>query len=120
MRKYNILKTGLYANLFFDGVSVGHLKKSAVLLSVFTFSVPCCDVRCSFRIKTMVGSSLPSVVLRRTYVLFTLFVCVCVYWCATHIVLCLCSAYVSLDCPFMIAPLVFSIVDIDDKYAFRE
>ena len=30
-----------------------------VLLCVFTFWVPCCDVRYNFRIETMIGSSLP-------------------------------------------------------------
>jgi len=59
-----------------------------VLLCVFTFWVPCCDVRYDFRIKTMFGSSLPPVVCRRTHVLFTLFVFACVWWCPTHIVLC--------------------------------
>jgi hypothetical protein len=45
---------------------------------VFTFLVPCYDVRYDFRIKTMFGSSLPQVVCRRAHVLFTLlFVFVC-------------------------------------------
>ena len=38
------------------------------------FRVPCCDDRHDFRIKTMLGSSLPLVVCRRSHVLFTLFV----------------------------------------------
>ena len=42
-----------------------------VLLCVFTFRVLCCDVRYDFRMKTMFGSSLPPVVCRRAYVLFT-------------------------------------------------
>jgi hypothetical protein len=47
-----------------------------VLLCVVTFRVPCCDVRYDFRIKTIFGSSLPSVVCKRAHVrvLFTLFV----------------------------------------------
>jgi hypothetical protein len=45
----------------------------AVLLCVFTFLVPCCDVRYDFRIKTMFGSSLPPVNCRKTHVLFTRF-----------------------------------------------
>ena len=45
-----------------------------VLLCVFTFWVPCCDVRYNFCIKTMFGSFLPPVVCRRAHVLFTLFV----------------------------------------------
>jgi len=61
-------------------------------------------------LNTMFGSSLPPVVCRRAHVLFTLFVFACVYWCPTHIVLCLslsCVPYVAsfswlsiLYCPF--------------------
>ena len=69
----------------------------------------------------MFGSSL--FVCRRTHVLFTLFVFVCVWWCPTHIVLvvgggvvCLglvCPLLsVSLDCLFLIAPSVLSNVYI--------
>ena len=47
-----------------------------VLLYVFTFLVPCCDVQYDFCIYTMFHSSLPSVVCRRAHVLFTL-ICVC-------------------------------------------
>jgi len=59
---------------------------------------------------TMFGSSLPPVVCGRAYVLFTLFVFVCMWWC---VVLCFCFVFlrlvchvlpVSLDCLFMIAP----------------
>ena len=46
---------------------------------VFTFIVPCCDVRSDFCIKTTFGSSLPPVVCRRAHVLFMLFVFVCAY-----------------------------------------
>ena len=49
-----------------------------VLLCVFTFRIPCCDIRYNFRIKMMFGSSLPPVVCRRAHVLLTLFVFVCV------------------------------------------
>jgi hypothetical protein len=92
-----------------------------VLLCVFTFLVPCCDVGCDFQIQTMFGSSLPPFVCRRTHVLFTLFVFVCVWWCPAHIVLvggvvCLglvCPMLsVSLDCLFLIAPSVLSNVYI--------
>ena len=44
------------------------------LLCVFTFLVPCCDVRYDFRMKTKFGSSLPSLVCRRVHVLFTWYV----------------------------------------------
>ena len=40
--------------------------------SNISFRVPCCDVRCDFRIQTMYGSSLSPVVCRRVHVLFTL------------------------------------------------
>ena len=33
--------------------------------------VPCCDVRCDFRIQTMFGSSLSPVGCRRAHVIFT-------------------------------------------------
>ena len=72
-----------------------------VLLCVFMFRVPCCDVRYDFRIKTMFGTSLPPVVCRRAHDLFTLFVCACAYWCPTHIVLVLFGSF----CGFF---LVFS------------
>ena len=64
-----------------------------VLLRVFTFRVPCCDVRYDFRIKLMFGSSLHPVVFRRAHVLFTLFVFVCAQWCLTHSVLCFCFVF---------------------------
>ena len=66
----------------------------------------------------MLGSFLP-VVCRRAHVLFTLFVFVCVSWCATYCVVIFCFVFlrlvcpmlsVSLDCPFLIAPSVFSNV----------
>jgi hypothetical protein len=64
-----------------------------VLLPVFMFWVPCCDIRYDFRIKTMFGSSLPPGVCRRAHILFTLFVFVCVKLCPTHIVLCFCNVF---------------------------
>ena len=88
-----------------------------VLLCVFAFWVPCCDARCDFCMETMFGSSLPPVVCRKAHVLFMLLVFVCTQWCLTHIVLCLCFVVhrlvyqmlpVSLNCPFLIAPSVFS------------
>ena len=51
-----------------------------VLLRVFLFRVPRCDVRYGFRMKTMFGSSLPPVVCGRADVLFTLFMFVCLQW----------------------------------------
>ena len=45
----------------------------------------------------MFSSSLSPVVSRRTHVIFTIFVCVCVWWCPTQIVLC-CVLFVSVLC----------------------
>jgi hypothetical protein len=84
-----------------------------VLLCIFTFWVPCCDVSYDFSIKIMFGSSLPLVICKRAHVLFAVFVFVfvCVWWCPAHIVMCFCLVFlrlvyhmlpVSLDCPFVI------------------
>jgi hypothetical protein len=73
---------------------------------------------CSLRFphKTM---PLPLVVWRTANVVFMLFVFVCVYWCPEHILLCFCFVYlrlvypilsVSLHCPFLMAPSIFSNV----------
>ena len=74
-----------------------------------------------FRMEAMFSSSLPPVVCGRNHVLFALFVFVCVWWCPMHIVVCFCFVFlrscvpyrmlpVSLHCPFLIAPSVFSNV----------
>ena len=89
----------------------------AVLLCVFTLRV---------RIKTMLGSSLPTVIIRRVHVLFTLLVLVCIYrkWCPTHIVLCFCFVFlglvylmlpVSVNCrhTFLIAPSALSDIYVE-------
>ena len=57
-----------------------------VLLCVFTFWVPLCDVRYDFCIKTMFGLSLP-VVCRRVHVLFTLY-CLLAHSGVQHILCC--------------------------------
>ena len=99
---------------FYGGVCVAHIFSffCVVLLGVFIFWVPCCDVRYDCSIITVFGSSLLPVVCRRAHVLLTLFVFVCVQWCPTHIVLCFCFVFlrlvypmlpVSLDCPFLIS-----------------
>jgi hypothetical protein len=56
-------------------------------------------LRSEFRVVmsvTMFGSSLPPVVCRRAYVLFTLFVFACVKKCPTYIVLCFCCVCLRL------------------------
>ena len=78
-------------------------------LSLFTFWVPCCDVRYDFRIRTKFCSSLLPVVCRRTHVLLTLFVFAsgfgwfsrCCCFISLHLVYPM--LLVSLDCPFLIA-----------------
>jgi len=71
----------------------------------------------------MFGSSLPSVVCRRAHVLFTLFVFVCVYWCPTHIVFCVCFVFlrlvhptfpVSMQCTVYPIIVVFVVVTTTD------
>ena len=106
-----IVKVGVKHQSIYESI----LAFCVVILCVIRFWVPCCDVRYDFRIKTMFGSSLPPVVCRRAHVLFTLFVFACVKWCPMHIVLCFVflrlvwpMLRVSLDRPFLIAPLVFS------------
>ena len=44
---------------------VGRKKSHAVKLPIFTFLVPCCDVRYNFYVKTMFDSSLLSLFYRR-------------------------------------------------------
>jgi hypothetical protein len=60
--------------LFFGGVRVLYV----VLLCVFMFCVPWCDVRYDIHIITMFGSSLPLVVCGRIQVLLRLYVFACV------------------------------------------
>ena len=94
-------------------------KGKSDLLCVFTFWVPCCDVRYDFRIKSMLGSSLPPVVYRVVLVLFTLVV-LCLrmlvsnIYCVVFLFGFLRFVYpvlpVSLDYPFLIDPSVLSNV----------
>jgi hypothetical protein len=89
------------------------------MIPIFTFWVPCWDVRYDFNKKTMFGSSLPPVVCRRSHILFTFLVFVCVYWCPTYFVL-FCFEFCSSSCvpcvascsglSFLIAHSVFSNV----------
>jgi hypothetical protein len=101
----------------FGGVLVAHIFSfCVVLLCVFTFWVPCCDVRYDFRIKIMFGSSLPAVVCRKARVLFTLFAFAS-YNGIQHIWGCAFALFVfvllsvSMDCPFWL-PLRYSLTFI--------
>ena len=75
-----------------------------VLLCVFTFCVPCCDVRYDFLMFTYTG------VQHIMWCVFDLFVFVLCTLCCQFlwIVLVYPMLPVSLDCPFVIAPSVFS------------
>jgi len=69
-----------------------------------------CDVRYEFRITNIFDSSLSPVVCRRAHVIFPLSVFVCLQWCPTHLVVCLCCVFLrlvvslsglaTLHCPF--------------------
>ena len=102
----------------FGGVHVAHQFSylCVVLLCVFIFRVPCCNVCYDFLINTMFGSSLPSVACLRAYVLFTLFFSLVVSksYCVVFFVVLL---QVSLDCPSLIAPSVFSNVYLHWKHS---
>ena len=58
-----------------------------VLLCVFTFLVPCCDVRYDFHIKTMFRSPLPLVVCRRAHVLLRFCICLHILMCSILLLL---------------------------------
>ena len=96
------------------------------------FASPCVSPRC-YLVRSMfliclvfcvvllcvVCVLLHPVVCKREHALFTLFLFVFAQWCPKHIVLCFCFVFlcllhpmlpVSLDCPFLIAPSVFSNV----------
>jgi hypothetical protein len=65
----------LSSPLSFGGIRVAiFLFFCIVLLCVFTFLLPCCDIHYDSCIETMFGSSIPPVVCRRVHDLFTLFV----------------------------------------------
>ena len=97
--------------LSFGGIRVAiFLVFCIVLLCVFTFLLPCCDIHYDSCIKTMFGSSLPPVVCRRVHDLFTLFVFThsgaqhLLYGVFAFFVFVLCVVHpVSLDCSFLIA-----------------
>jgi hypothetical protein len=103
---------------FFGWVRVAHRFSFLCCPIMSTFWVPCCDVRYDFCRKTIFRSYLPVVFCWRACVLYTLFVFVCVWWCPTHIGLCFCFVFprlvpmfpVSLKCPLLIVPSVFSNV----------
>ena len=86
------------------------------LLCVIMFRVPCCDARYDFR-KNDVRFVVTSSFSRRTHVLFTSFVFVLrIVVSNTYCVVFPRPVYpilsVSLDCAFLIAPFVFSNVDV--------
>ena len=72
-------KTGCFEVFFVGFVFLIFLVFRLVLLCVFAFWVPCCDVRYEIRIQTMFGSSLLPVICRRAYVVCTLCVYACIF-----------------------------------------
>jgi hypothetical protein len=94
----------------------------AILLCVFKFWVPCCDVCYDFGMQTMFGSSLPPAVCRSAFDFILHYLCLFAHSGVQHIlcydfvllVFVLCLVYtmllVSLDCQFLIAPSVLSNV----------
>ena len=112
----------------FGGVLVAHLFSfvCGVLLYVFTFWVPSCDVHYDCCIKTKFGPSLPPVVCRRAHILFTLFVFVA-YSGVQHIFSCVFALLVfvlcTLCCHFLWIvhswlPLRNSLTFFYDEYIF--
>ena len=81
---------------------------------MLSYYVPCCDVRYDFRIKTIFGSSLSSVVGERMS--YLRYLCLFVHSGVQHILRCVFlrlvypMSPVSLDCHFLIAPSVFANV----------
>ena len=106
------------APVVFGGVHVAHHFSylCVVLLCVFTLVVPCCNVCYDFLINTMFGSFLPSVACLRAYVLFTL-CCSLVVSNSNCVVFIVVLLQVSLDCPSLIAPSVFSNVYLHWKHS---
>jgi hypothetical protein len=80
----------VHPRLFVGSVLLILLALCAVLLCVFTFTVPCCAVRYDFHIKTIFGSSFPPVVSRRARV-YLRYMCLFVYSGVQHI---LCGVFV--------------------------
>jgi hypothetical protein len=76
---YNYISILSFSIIYFDYVLLNNMPLNmykslvfcVVLLCVFTFLVPCCNVRYDFQINTMFGSALPPVVCTRSHVLFT-------------------------------------------------
>jgi hypothetical protein len=69
---------------------VHHILAGNIDNSIHVANTVNCTRLYDFRIKTMFGSPLSSVVYRRIHVLFTLFVFIWVYCCPIHIALCFC------------------------------
>ena len=65
-------------------LSCGTRVVHVIILHVFTFLVPCCDVLCDFRFKTVFGSYLLPFVLQIVYVIFILIVFIFANSCLTR------------------------------------
>ena len=81
-----------------------------VVLCVFTYWVPCSDLRYDFQIKTMFGSSLPPVVCRGL-MSYLLYLCWFTYCSVQHILCCvLCYGWPRLVCPVLLFLVVCPVL----------
>ena len=83
-----------------------------VLLCVFTFLVPCCDVRYDFAYKRCSVPSFHPVVYRRAHILFMLYVFICGQWCPSHIVQCILLCLFSSLIVLTFDPILFIILGV--------
>ena len=90
-----------------------------VLLCVFRFWVPCCDVRYDVHMITMFGSSLTPIVCLSYVICVSLRIVVSNTYCFVVFFLRLVHPMltVSLDCPFAIVPSVFSTICMASDYS---
>jgi hypothetical protein len=87
--------------------SVAHLFSLLVVLwRVFTLRVPCCDVRCNSRIKTMFGSSLPTVICICLHLVVSNTYCVVFLFCFSSS----CVRYVASFCGLSIFDFHFGLL----------
>ena len=124
MRFWNCFSDGVVFFLFFTALIILIFKTFLgykclleanldSIVCVFTFWVPCCNVRYDFRIKTIFGSSLPPVVSRKAHVYLRYLCCLRIVvsntYCVVVIALIVSSCILSgagfsglsiLDCPF--------------------
>jgi hypothetical protein len=98
----------------FDGVRVAHIFSFCVVQLCFFFCVLSSVLwgPIQFQHNNYVLFAFTSSCCRRAHVLLEVFVFACAQWCPTHIVKCLMYPMLplSLGCPFLISPSIFSNV----------